>query len=237
MIGERINPTGKRTMQEQLRTGQFDAVIAEAIRQRDCGARILDVNVHIDGTNEQNLLADAVSAIQDACELPLSIDTANFEAMKAALKRARGKVLLNSMTGIARRMDAFFALLCEYGVTAVVLTMDENGVPSDAEGRLMIADRVLERAVRFGIDETDLIFDPIAQPVAYAPGSDAVTLDAVSLITQKLGAATILGISNVSYGLENREAANAAFLRRALQRGLTAAIADPCSEAIRKLFP
>ena len=224
-------------MQEQLRIGRFDAVIAEAIRQRDCGANMLDVNVHTDGTDEQSLLADAVSAIQDACELPLAIDTANLEAMKDALKRARGKVLLNSMTGIAQRMDDYFALLCDYGASAVVLTMDEDGVPGDAEGRLMIADRVLERAVRFGIDESDLIFDPIAQPIAYAPGSDAVTLDAVSLISKKLGAATILGISNVSYGLQNREAANAAFLQRALQCGLTAAIADPCSEAIRKLFP
>lgn len=236
LIGERINPTGKKRFAQALREGDMDYLLREGLNQQERGVHLLDVNVGLPDIDEKAMLLDAVTRLQAVCDLPLQVDTANAEAMEAALRRYNGKALINSVSGKRESMDAVFPLVRKYGGTVVALTLDEEGIPPTAEGRLAIARRILAEAETWGIAKKDLIFDPLALTIS-ADGHAAVeTLRAVELIGDELGCRTSLGVSNVSFGLPEREWVTASFFTMALDRGLSAAIMNPYSEEMHRAY-
>ncbi|MGI6263960.1 MAG: homocysteine S-methyltransferase family protein [Acutalibacteraceae bacterium] len=236
LIGERINPTGKKRLKAALVDRDMDYLLGEGIRQQEKGAHILDVNVGLPEIDEAARLPEAVAALQAVVDLPLQIDTADPAAMAAALRVYNGKPLINSVNGKAESMDAIFPLAKKYGGVTVALTLDEQGIPATAEGRLAIARRIVERAAQYGIGKRDLIFDPLAMAVSADQNAARETLRAVKLIRQTLGCHVSLGVSNVSFGLPRREAINSAFFAMALQNGLSAAIMNPDSDEMRKVY-
>ena len=236
LIGERINPTGKKRLKEALTAGDMGTVLRIALDEANEGADILDVNAGLPLIDEAAVLTRVVTEVQAVCDLPLQIDTADPVAMERALRRHNGKPMINSVTGKTESMRAVFPLAKKYGGLVVALTLDENGIPDTAAGRLAIAERILTTAKTYGLAEKDLIFDPLAMPVSATPDAAKVTLDTLTLIREKLGCRTSLGISNVSFGLPEREVVNGAFLAAALSRGLSAAIANPGSVEVKKVY-
>ena len=229
LIGERINPTGKPAMKAALRDGKMDVMLREAVRQQDAGAEILDVNAGLPGIDEAAWLSRLVPAIQAVSDLPLQIDTADPAALSGALRRYNGKPMVNSVNGKKESMDAVFPLLKRYGGVVVALTLDENGIPATAMGRVAIARRILDEAARYGIAKRDIVFDPLTLAVSAEPGAARITLEALSLLRAELGVETMLGVSNISFGLPRRGALNAAFFTLAAGAGLSAAIVNPFS--------
>ncbi len=232
IIGERINPTGKKRLKEALRSNDLDYILREGISQEEAGAHILDVNVGLPEIDEAEMLSRAVRELQAVTSLPLQIDTSSPDAMEAALRLYNGKAMINSVSAKAESMNCIFPLAKKYGGMIVALTLDENGIPETAEGRLALAERILSEARKYGIDKKDIIFDPLALTVSADTGAAVQTLRAVKLISSALGANTSLGVSNVSFGLPRRDAINSAFYTLALQNGLSAAILNPHSEAM-----
>ena len=232
LIGERINPTGKSRLKQALREGDVDYVLRAAVEQQERGAHVLDVNAGLPDIDEAAVLSRLIVEIQGVCDLPLQIDTAHPAAMERAMRLYNGRPLVNSVSGKRESMEAVFPLLKKYGGTAVALTLDEGGIPPTAEGRLAVARRILEEAAAWGIPKEDLIFDPLAMTISADPAAAKVTLEALALIRRELGCATVLGVSNVSFGLPRREKVNASFFLLALEKGLSAAILDPRSEAM-----
>jgi len=236
LIGERINPTGKPLIKQALRDGNFDYILSEALAQQEKGAHILDVNVGLPETDEVKMMATAVTELQVVVDLPLQIDTVNTAAMERAMRLYNGKPLVNSVSGSEESMTQIFPLVAKYGGVVVALTIDENGIPDTAEGRLAVAERIVRRAAKFGIKPKDIIVDPLALTVSSDTGSANITLESIRLIKEKLGVKTSLGISNISFGLPNREIINSAFYAIALQSGLDCAIINPFSEDIMKTY-
>ena len=227
LIGERINPTGKKRFKEALRARDMDYILKEGISQEEAGVHILDVNVGLPEIDEAKMLVDSVCALQAVTALPLQIDTSDPIAMESALRRYNGKAMINSVNGKQESMDSVFPLVKKYGGLVVALTLDESGIPETAEGRLEIARRILAEAERYGIDKKDIIFDPLAMTVSADQNAAAETLKAVRLIREELGCNTSLGVSNVSFGLPARDIINGAFFTLALGAGLSAAIMNP----------
>ena len=236
LIGERINPTGKKRLKEALRAGDMDYLLGEGLRQQDRGVHVLDVNVGLPEIDEQAMLVRACGELQAVCDLPLQIDTADPAAMEAALRRYNGKALVNSVNGKAESMAAIFPLVKKYGGVVVALTLDESGIPATAEGRVAIAEKILQTAESYGISQKDIIFDTLAMTVSAEPQAAKVTLAALDHIEHVLDVRTSLGVSNVSFGLPAREAVNAAFFAAALERGLSAAIMNPDSGDMMKTY-
>lgn len=236
LIGERINPTGKKRFKEALRAHDIDYILKEGIAQQEKGVHVLDVNVGLPEIDECEMLKAAVVELQAVIDLPLQIDTSDPVAMEAALRRYNGKAMINSVSGKEESMEAVFPLAKKYGGLVVALTLDENGIPSDAQGRLAIARRILARAAEYGIDKKDIIFDPLALTVSADPTAATETLHAVRLIGEELGCHTSLGVSNVSFGLPARELINSAFFTMALGAGLSAAIMNPYSAEMMKAY-
>ena len=232
LIGERINPTGKARLKQALREGDVDYVLREAVEQQERGAHILDVNAGLPDIDEASVLARLISELQGVTDLPLQIDTADPAAMERAMRLYNGRPLVNSVSGKRESMEAVFPLLKKYGGAAIALTLDENGIPPAAEGRLAVARRILEEAAAWGIPKEDLIFDPLAMTISADPAAARTTLEALTLIRRELGCRTSLGVSNISFGLPRREKVNAAFFLLALEHGLSAAILNPRSEAM-----
>ena len=236
LIGERINPTGKPKFREAVKSGNIDYILREAIGQQDRGAHILDVNLGIPGIDEAAVLTDALCRIQEICDLPLQIDTADPVAMERALRRYNGKAMINSVNGKEQSMKDIFPLAKKYGGAVVCLTLDENGIPDTAEGRFNVAKKIFDEALRHGIEPKDLIFDPLAMAVSADKNAARETLLAVKYIRERLGCHTSLGISNVSFGLPSREIINANFFTLALSVGLSAAIINPYSDEIMMAY-
>ena len=236
LIGERINPTGKPKFREAVKSGNIDYIFREAIGQQDRGAHILDVNLGIPGIDEAAVLTDALCRIQEICDLPLQIDTADPVAMERALRRYNGKAMINSVNGKEQSMKDIFPLAKKYGGAVVCLTLDENGIPDTAEGRFNVAKKIYDEALRHGIEPKDLIFDPLAMAVSADKNAARETLLAVKYIRERLGCHTSLGISNVSFGLPSREIINANFFTLALSVGLSAAIINPYSDEIMMAY-
>lgn len=235
VVGERINPTGKPKIREALRTGNIEYILGEAVAQQDCGANILDVNAGLPDIDEGKLLPEIISELQTVTDLPLQIDTSDPRAMENALRIYNGKAVINSVDGKKERMDAVFPLVKKYGGVVVCLTLDENGIPENAQGRLRIAEKIKKRAAKYGISPKNLVFDPLTLTVTASPDAAGVTLETVAEL-KKRGCRTVLGVSNVSFGLPERDNLNAVFLTQALDRGLSAAIINPCSDAVMKAF-
>ena len=236
LIGERINPTGKPKFREAVKSGNIDYILREAIGQQDRGAHILDVNLGIPGIDEAAVLTDALCRIQEICDLPLQIDTADPVAMERALRRYNGKAMINSVNGKEQSMKDIFPLAKKYGGAVVCLTLDENGIPDTAEGRFNVARKIYDEALRHGIEPKDLIFDPLAMAVSADKNAARETLLAVKYIRERLGCHASLGISNVSFGLPSREIINANFFTLALSVGLSAAIINPYSDEIMMAY-
>ena len=219
LIGERINPTGKKKLKEALKTNDIDYVLKEGVLQQEKGVHILDVNVGLPEIDEKETLTKIVCELQAIINLPLQIDTSNVLAMEKALRIYNGKAMVNSVNGKEESMSAVFPLVKKYGGLVVCLTLDENGIPEKAEDRFQIAQKILQKAKEYGIDKKDLIFDPLALTVSADKSAAKETLKAVRLITEELGANTSLGVSNVSFGLPQRDIINGAFFTMALNEG------------------
>lgn len=236
LIGERVNPTGKKRLQQALREHDLDYLLREGLAQQEQGADILDVNVGLPGLPEAALLCETVEELQAVCDLPLQLDTADPVAMERALRACNGKPMLNSTSGKQESMRAVFPLAKKYGGVVVALTLDEDGIPETAAGRVRIAKKILDTAAEYGIRRRDIVFDPLCLAVSAMPGAAAVTLEALHTIRHTLGQNTVLGVSNVSFGLPQRPALNAAFLLLALENGLSAAIANPLSADMQRAW-
>ena len=235
LIGERINPTGKKRFKEALRAGDMDYVLKEAVAQEEQGVHALDVNVGLPEIDEPKVLRQAVESIQSVTDLPLQIDTADPVAMEGALRCYNGKAMVNSVNGKKESMDAVFPLVKKYGGLVVALTLDEEGIPETAEGRVKIALKILKRAEEYGLCARDLIFDPLALTVSTHENAAKETLKAVELLTKR-GLRTSLGVSNVSFGLPARDLINSAFFTLAMEKGLSAAIMNPYSSAMMDAY-
>ncbi|MBO5220865.1 MAG: homocysteine S-methyltransferase family protein [Clostridia bacterium] len=235
LIGERINPTGKKRFQQALREHDLGYVLQEGLRQAEKGVHVLDVNVGLPDIDEVALLSETVCELQLVTSLPLQLDTANPSAMERALRRYNGKALINSVNGKIESMEAIFPLQKKYGGVVIALTLDESGIPSTADGRIAIAEKILQHAEQYGIGKKDLIFDPLAMTVSADKNAAAETLEAVRRLTA-MGCRTSLGVSNVSFGLPARDGVNATFFALALERGLSAAIMNPHSPEMMKTY-
>ena len=229
LIGERINPTGKKRFKQALVEHDLDYILNEGLRQQECGVQVLDVNVGLPDIDESQMLCETVDALQAILDLPLQIDTSSPVAMERALRRYNGKAMINSVNGKRESMEAIFPLVKKYGGLVVALTLDENGIPTTAQGRVDIARKILETAAAYGIDRRDLIFDTLTMTVSTDPFAARVTLEALHRIRSELGCRTTLGVSNVSFGLPARDTVNSTFFALALQSGLSAAIMNPYS--------
>ena len=236
IIGERINPTGKPKFKDALRQNDIDYILREGIAEEEHGAHILDVNVGLPEIDEVNMMTRVVTALQSITSLPLQIDTVDPEALEKALRLYNGKALINSVNGKEESLEAVLPLAAKYGGVLIALTLDEKGVPETAEGRLAIAEKIVKRAEKYGISKKDIIADPLAMTVSANPQSANVTLEAIKLIKSKLGIGTSLGVSNISFGLPQRDFLNAAFFTMALSDGLDCAIINPLSTEMMKSY-
>lgn len=236
IIGERINPTGKKLMKEALRANDLDYILREGVVQADCGANILDVNVGLPEIDEPKMMHDAVLGLQSILSVPLQIDTSDIAAMETALRLYNGKAMVNSVSGKEESMDTVFPLVKKYGGVTVCLTLDENGIPNTADGRVKIAKKIIDRAERYGIGKKDLVIDTLCMTVSTGADNAKVTLEAMRRIRDELGVKTVLGVSNVSFGLPARESLNSAFFTLALQNGLSAGIINPKSAAMMNSY-
>ena len=229
LIGERINPTGKPVLKEALRNGDMDYICRLGLEQLENGAHVLDVNTGLPGLNETETLCKAVTSLQAVTPVPLEIDTSNYEAMEKALRLYNGKPLLNSVNGKPESMAKVFPLAKKYGAAVVGLCLDETGIPDTAEGRLAIADKIIQTAAEYGIKEKDIIIDPLALAVSTDNRNPAIDLAVIRTLKSK-GIHTVMGVSNISFGLPNRDAVNSAFFAMSLAAGLSSAIMNPQSE-------
>ncbi len=236
LIGERINPTGKKRFKQALKEHDMDYILQEGIRQQECGVHILDVNVGLPEIDEVKMLRESLQELQAVIDLPLQIDTSDAEAMEAALRIYNGKAMINSVNGKEESMRTIFPLMKKYGGLAVALTLDDNGIPKTAEERVEIAENILACAAEYGIDKKNIIFDTLAMTVSAEPGAAIQTLKALRTIKQDLGCHTSLGVSNISFGLPKRDAINAAFFTCALENGLSAAIMNPFAQDMMKSY-
>ena len=236
LIGERINPTGKKRFKQALLENDIGYILQEAVNQQAKGVHVLDVNVGLPGIDEAQMLTNSVCELQCVTDLPLQIDSSDPVAMESALRRYNGKAMINSVNGKEENMNAIFPLVKKYGGFVVALTLDEKGIPSTVEGRMKIARKILLNAALYGINKKDIIFDPLAMTVSADKMSAVTTLETVKKITEQLGCNTSLGVSNVSFGLPSRELVNAAFFTTAMENGLSAAIMNPYSARMMEAY-
>lgn len=236
VIGERINPTGKKMLKQALRDNDMDYILREGITQKDCGAHILDVNVGLPEIDEVQMLKSAVFELQSVLPTPLQLDSADPKAMEEALRIYNGKPLINSTNGKEKSMSEIFPLAKKYGGVVVCLCLDENGIPETAQGRIAIAEKMINTAKKHGIDKKDLIIDALTMTVSTNSNNAIETLKAVDYIKNTLGVNTVLGVSNISFGLPNREAVNTAFYTLALNAGLSAGIINPKSVGMMNAY-
>lgn len=236
LIGERINPTGKKRFKQALAEGDIDYITNEGLKQEEAGAHILDVNVGTPEVDEVSMLTTVVTELQTVTDLPLQIDTANGLAMEKALRYYNGCPLINSVNGKAESMETVFPLVKKYGGVVVALTLDEKGIPATAEGRLEIAEKILKTAERYGVKRKNVVFDTLTMTVSTDKNAAKTTLDALKLIKEKTGCHTVLGVSNVSFGLPERSLINGSFFTMALYAGLSSAIMNPLSAEMMKSY-
>ena len=236
LIGERINPTGKKRFKQALLENDIDYILSEGVNQQEKGVHILDVNVGLPDVDEVHMLKNTVCELQAIIDLPLQIDTSNIAAMEEALRRYNGKAMINSVNGKRESMEAIFPLVKKYGGLVVALTLDESGIPDTAQGRVKIAENILKVANEYGIDKKDIIFDTLAMTISADNKAAVATLSSLKTIKNELGCHTSLGVSNISFGLPNRDAVNGTFFALALQNGLSAAIMNPYSVDMMKTY-
>lgn len=236
IIGERINPTGKSKFKQALRDHDLEYILDEGVEQEEHGAHVLDVNVGLPEIDEPSMMEEVIVELQSIIKLPLQIDTSNIEAMERAMRIYNGKPLINSVNGKQESMEAVFPLVKKYGGVVVALTLDEAGIPDTAEGRVKIAEKIYKKAAEYGISQKDILIDALCLTVSSDSKGALTTLETLRRVKEELGGKTILGVSNISFGLPQREIINAAFFTMAMQNGLNAAIINPNSEAMMRAY-
>ncbi|MDQ6720495.1 MAG: dihydropteroate synthase [Candidatus Dormibacteraeota bacterium] len=234
IIGERINPTGRKVLAAEMKDGKMDRVRTDATAQAAAGAHMLDVNAGIPALDEAALLVAAIKAIAEVTDVPICIDSSVIEALEAGLAAYEGKALVNSVTAEEERMERILPLVKKYGAAVIGMANDETGISMVPEERLVLARRIIERAADHGIPQEDVIIDPIAMTVAADPTCGLITLETMRLICDRLGNNMVCGASNVSFGLPDRATVNAAFLPLAMHAGLTCAITNPLVPEVRR---
>ncbi|HWQ13358.1 MAG TPA: dihydropteroate synthase [Roseiflexaceae bacterium] len=234
VIGERINPTGRRLLGEEMAAGNFERVRRDALAQVAAGAHVLDVNAGVPLADEPALLAEAIRVVQEAVDVPICIDSSVVAALRAGLAAVRGKALVNSVTGEEERLAAVLPMVAEHGAAVIGVANDESGISYDARERLAVARKIVERAEAYGIPRQDVIIDPLAMPAGAVPGAAATLFELVRMIREELGCNTCCGASNISFGLPDRMALNATFLAMAIGAGMTCAITNPCEPEIMR---
>jgi len=227
IIGERINPTGRKKLQQELKAGNFDTVKADALAQIEAGAAILDVNAGVPQVDEPALLVHMVEVLTELSDVPLCIDTANVKALEAALKVYSGKALVNSVNGEEEKLETILPLIKQHDAAVIGLTMDDEGIPKTVEKRIEIAGKIIDRAAKFGIGLEDIVIDPLAMSMGADDQAGKMALDAVEAIFNAFGVNITMGCSNVSFGIPDRELINGAFLAMAIRCGLTCPITNP----------
>lgn len=236
LIGERINPTGKPKLKQALREHNLEYLLREAVMQQERGARVLDVNVGLPGIDEPSMMEEVIRELQGVMDLPLQIDTSDISAMERAMRIYNGKPLINSVNGKQESMEEVFPLVKKYGGVVVALALDEGGIPEDSDGRIRIAKKIYRTAGEYGINANDILMDALCLTVSTDGKSALTTLETVERISREYKGKTILGVSNISFGLPKREHINAAFFTMAMQKGLSAAIINPNSEAMMNAY-
>lgn len=236
IIGERINPTGKKKFKQALRDGDINYILSEGLKQEDAGAHILDVNVGLPEIDEPKMMVEVMKKLQSVIALPLQIDTSDPIALEAALRHYNGKAMINSVNGKQESMDAVFPLVQKYGGVVVGLALDEDGIPDNAADRIRIAKKIYKEAGKYGIEPKDIVIDGLAMTISSDPTSAIATLETLRIIRDELHGHSILGVSNISFGLPQRPIVNANFFTMAMQSGLSCAIINPSSEAMMKSY-
>jgi 5-methyltetrahydrofolate--homocysteine methyltransferase len=234
IIGERINPTGRKVLAAEMKAGRMDRVRADAIAQVAAGAHMLDINAGIPQLDEAALLVAAIKAVAEVTDVPICIDSSIIEALEAGLSAYEGKALVNSVTAEEERMERILPLVKKHGAAVIGMANDETGISMIPEERVALARRIIERAADYGIPQKDVIIDPIAMTVAADPTCGLITLETMRLIRDQLGNNMTCGASNVSFGLPDRATVNAAFLPLAMHAGLTCAITNPLVPEVRR---
>jgi len=234
IIGERINPTGRKVLAAEMKAGVMDRIRADAIAQVEAGAQMLDVNAGVPGIDEPALLVAAIEAVSEVTDVPICIDSSVIEALEAALTVYQGKALVNSVTAEDERMDRILPIVKKYGAAVIGMSNDETGITMVPQERVEIARRIIDRAQYYGIPREDVVIDPIAMTVAADPQAGVITLETMRLIKEQLGNNMTCGASNVSFGLPDRPIVNAAFFSVAMHAGLTSAITNPLVPEVRK---
>ena len=227
VIGERINPTGRKLLAEEMANGNYDRVQSDAVAQIEAGATMLDVNAGIPLANEPKILAESIQLIQSFTDIPLSIDSSIVEALEAGLAVYQGKALVNSVTGEEERLEVVLPLVKKYGAAVVAISNDETGISEDPNERFKVAKKIVERAADYGIDRQDVVVDPLIMPVGAINLAGRSALDLIIRLRSELKVNTTCGASNISFGLPNRHGMNAAFLSMAAGAGMTSAIMNP----------
>ena len=234
IIGERINPTGRKKFQELLRAGDLSTIAIDVEAQIKGGADMLDVNMGVPLTDEPALLSAAIKMIQGITDIPICIDSSVIEALQAGLEAYEGKALVNSMTGEDDRMELILPLIKKHNAAIIALPNDEIGIPATAAERIVITEKIIRAVEKHGISLDNLVIDPLAMTVGADPEAVKITLETIHLIREKWGLNMTLGASNISFGLPNRHALNAAFLPAAMSHGLTCAVMDARTPAINE---
>lgn len=236
IIGERINPTGKKRFKQALKEHDLDYILKEGITQQDNGAHILDVNVGLPDIDEPALMKEVVQELQSVTNLPLQIDTVDPVAMENALRIYNGKAMVNSVSGKQESMDVVFPLIQKYGGVVIGLALDEDGIPADAEGRVRVAKKIITEAAKYGIEKKDIVIDALAMTISSEPEGAKVTLETLRRLRDEVGVCTVLGVSNISFGLPSRPIVNSIFYTMAMQNGLSVGIINPSSEDMMKAW-
>ena len=227
VIGERINPTGRKLLAAEIAAGDFSRVIADAVAQVEAGATMLDVNAGIPMADEPAILAKSIKLVQETVDVPLAIDSSIVEALEAGLAVYQGKALVNSVTGEEERLEVVLPLVKKYGAAVVAISNDETGISEDPNERFKVAKKIVERAADYGIDRQDVVVDPLIMPVGAINLAGRSALDLIIRLRSELKVNTTCGASNISFGLPNRHGMNAAFLSMAAGAGMTSAIMNP----------
>jgi 5-methyltetrahydrofolate--homocysteine methyltransferase len=234
IIGERINPTGRKALAREMASGNFDRVVADALAQVEAGAHMLDVNAGIPLADEPAILAEAIRIVQSITDVPLSIDSSIVKALESGLAAYEGKPLVNSVTGEEERLEVVLPLVKKYGAAVIAISNDETGISEDPDVRFAVAKRIVERAEDNGIPRSDIVVDPLVMPIGAMRYAGRQVFRIVRRVQDELGCNTCCGASNVSFGLPNRPPLNAVFLAMAISSGLTAAITNPIEKEIRQ---
>ncbi len=234
VIGERINPTGRKALAAEIAAGDFSRVRADAVAQATAGAQVLDVNAGIPMIDEPHVLAEMIVLVQSLVDTPISIDSSVVDALEAGLAVVQGKALVNSVTGEDERLEKVLPLVKKYGAAVIGISNDQSGVSTDPDQRLAVARKIVERAMDYGIPKADVLIDPLVMPAGAVPGAGWVTMLVTRRVREELGVNTVCGASNVSFGLPGRKMLNAAFLAMMIANGLTAGIANPLEPEVKQ---